>query len=112
MQSRLRLRVLRAGLAESDATRKAEREPQILAVDVRVSLSSDLPVGVLAVPGGSQAGYPTRCATEECAAARDTRSALHLAGRRGTTSGQDGDASINLTPTLEEDRISAYPQSN
>ena len=84
----------------------------ILVVDVRVSPSSDLPVGVFAVPGGSQAGYPTRCASEECAAARGIRSAFPLPDRRGATSGPDGGASIYLVPTLEEDRISAYPQSN
>ena len=84
----------------------------ILAVDARVSPSSDLPMGVFAVPGGRQAGYPTRCASEEGAAARVTRSALPLFDRRGATSGTDGGASMNLAPTLEEDRISAYPQSN
>ena len=91
---------------------KRRENPMILAVDVRVSPSSDLHVDVLAVPGGCQAGYPTRCASEEGAAARGTRSALPLFDRRGATSGPDAGASINLAPTLEEDRISAYPQSN
>jgi len=47
---------------------KRRENPMVLVVDVRVSPSSDLPVGVFAVPGGSQARYPTRCASEECAA--------------------------------------------